>query len=95
MEERLVHFNLFGQEFTFLSDAPDDEVEQAIKLLRGELAGTRQAALSTVPSSKVLVLGCLRIAARYVELQKEFDGFRQQQGKSIDDLIDRVSSGID
>ncbi len=92
MEERLVSFNLFGQEFSFYSDAPEDEVEGAIAMLRDELEGTDLAARSTVPSSTMLVLGCLRLAASYVRLDKEFSSFRTKQELSIEKMIDKVSS---
>jgi len=95
MEERLVSFTLFGQEFSFYSDAPEYEVQGAIAMLRDELEGTDLAARSTVPSSTMLVLGCLRLAARYVNLDKEFSTFRTSQEKSIDKLINKVSSGME
>ncbi len=95
MEERLVSFNLFGQEFSFYSDAPEDEVQGAIAMLRDELEGTDLAARSTIPSSTMLVLGCLRLAACHVKLDKEFSLFRTQQKQAIDTLIDRISSCIE
>ncbi|HHD64680.1 MAG TPA: cell division protein ZapA [Desulfobulbaceae bacterium] len=91
MEERLVHFALFGQEFTFYSDAPESEVEEVVRILRSELEGSEGEYVSTVPSSKLLVLGCLRIAARYVKVNREFNAYRNRQGRSIDDLIDKMS----
>ncbi len=95
MEERLVSFTMFGQEFTFYSDAPDDEVQGAIAMLREELEGTDLAVRSTVPSSTMLVLGCLRLAARYVNLDKEFNAFRTDQEQSVDKMINKLSSGIE
>ena len=91
MEDRLVSFALFGQEFTFYSDAPENEVEEVVEILRSELEGSEGKYVSTVPSSKMLVLGCLRIAARYVRVNREFDTYRDRQGQSIDDLIDKIS----
>jgi cell division protein ZapA len=91
MEERLVHFSLFGQEFTFYSDAPESEVEEVVRILRSELEGSDGKYVSTVPSSKLLVLGCLRIAARYVKVSREFHAYRNRQGRSIDNLIDKMS----
>ncbi len=91
MEERLVRFALFGQEFTFYSNAPENEVEEVVDILRSELEGADGEYASTIPSSKLLVLGCLRIAARYVSLNKEFDTYRNSQGRSIDHLIDKMS----
>lgn len=91
MEERLVRFSLFGQQFTFYSDAPENEVNEIVDILRHELEGAGGEYASTVPSSKLLVLGCLRIASRYVSLSREFEAYRNQQGRSIDDLIDKMS----
>ena len=95
MEERLVSFTLFGQEYSFYSDAPEEEVQGAIAMLCDEFEGSDLAARSTVPSSTMLVLGCLRLAARYVKLEGEYKAFRARQEKSIDSLINRVSSGIE
>jgi len=95
MEERLVSFTLFGQKFSFYSDASEEEVDGAVAMLREELEGTDLAARSTVPSSTMLVLGCLRIAARYVKLDQEYSSFRTSQDQSIAQLIDKVSESID
>lgn len=93
--ERRVEFKLFGQEFSFYTDASEEEVEQVINLVRSELDEGGQAVRTSLPSSKMLVLVCLRIAARFVQLEKEFDQFRSRQDKSIDNLINKVSSSID
>ena len=91
MKERLVRIKLFGQEFTFYSDAPADEVDEVVELLRQEFETDDRTRLGSVPSSKLLVLGCLRIAARYVRLQREYQAYRRRQDQSIDQLIDRMS----
>ena len=90
--ERRVRFELFGQEFSFYTDATEEEGELVIDMVRTELGGDERG---TLPSNKMLVLCCLKIAARYVQLEKEFKTFRSRQGASIDKLIDKVSSGID
>jgi len=41
------------------------------------------------------VLVCLRIAARYVELEKRFERFRSKQEASIDKLISKLSDGAE
>jgi cell division protein ZapA len=95
MQDRLVRFHLFGQEFTFYSAAPEDEVDSAIALLRQELEADDKMSRSSVPSSKMLVLGCLRIAAKYVQLNQEYVEFRRVQERSVAHLIDKVSSELD
>lgn len=92
--ERRVRFNLHGQEFSFYTDASVEEVEQVINMVRSELDEGHRGVHTSVPSNKILVLGCLKIAARYVQLEKEYERFRANQDKSIDKLIDRVSSSI-
>ncbi|PIE60747.1 MAG: cell division protein ZapA [Desulfobulbus propionicus] len=94
MKERLVSFNLFGQEFTFYSDASDEEVEAVIRLLRDELENEKTMTRGAIPSSKVLVLGSLRLAARYVLLEQEVKKSRKEQEQSVARLIDKVSATL-
>ena len=95
MQDRLVRFHLFGQDFTFYSAAPESEVDSAITLLRQELEIDDTMSRSSVPSSKMLVLGCLRMAAKYAQLSREYSEFRQVHERSIAHLIDKVSSELD
>ncbi len=101
MEERLISFTLYGQEFSFYSDVPDDEVQEAVSILRQELGEPDEVGpTTTVPSSTLLVLACLRIAARHVSLQREFDEFYAERKKYkrsnevISRLIDHVSIAL-
>ena len=93
--ERRVDFKLFGQEFSFYTDSSEEEVEQVINMVRSELDEGGQGIRTSLPSSKMLVLVCLRIAAKFVKLDKEFAQFRSKQDESIDKLISKVSSSID
>jgi len=95
MEERLVRFTLFGQEFTFFSDATEEEVDAVIALLREELEGGQSYNRSTVPSSKMLVLGCLRITAKYIHLQREYAQYRQAQNEVVSALIEKILLAVD
>jgi len=92
--ERLVRFKLLGHNFSFYTDALDEDVEQIISLVKEEVESNSPQNRSTVPSSKTLILACLQLAARYVELKREFSTYRQQQDKRIDTLIDKVASEI-
>ncbi|MGB5686460.1 MAG: cell division protein ZapA [Candidatus Electrothrix sp.] len=102
MEERLISFTLYGQEFSFYSDVPDDEVQEAVSMLRQELGDNEEVGpTTTVPSSTLLVLACLRIAARHVSLQRDYNGFFTERAKYkgsnklISKLIERVSIALD
>ncbi len=95
MQDRLVRFHLFGQEYTFFSDAPEDEIESIIALLREELDSGEKLSRSAMPSSKMLVLGCLRMTAKYVQLSRECTACRQAQQQMIERLIDRLAAGLE
>ena len=102
MEERLISFTLYGQEFSFYSDVPDDEVQEAVSMLRQELGEPDEISPTTaVPSTTLLVLACLRIAARHVSLQRDFNGFSAERekykgsNKLISKLIERVAITLD
>lgn len=92
--DRLVRFSLFGQEFSFYTDAPEEEVAKIITFIRKELDAD-EGGPSTFPSNKMVVLGCLRMAAKYIELEKEFAEFRKEQGLAIDKLIAKVSTEVE
>ena len=95
MQDRLVRFTLFGQEFTFYSDASEDEVGAVIALLKQELEEGGAASRSSVPSSKMLVLGCLRIAAKYVQCQRAQHRDDEVQRQRIAHLIEKIVSVTD
>lgn len=95
MQERLICFTLFGQEYTFYSDAPDEEVEAVIAMLREELEGQEAFYRSTVPSSKRLILGCLRITAKYIHLQREQARLGQVQEEAIAALQEKILKAVE
>ncbi|CAK8713954.1 MAG: cell division protein ZapA [Candidatus Electronema aureum] len=85
MDERRISVALFGQEFSFYTDAPDEEVQQAVTLLREELELTGLSLNgNAVPSSTMLVLGCLRLVARCVSQENAFSRFQAERKLDIE-----------
>lgn len=95
MEERRIAFHLLGREFTFYSDAPDEEVEQVFALLREEFADQENAGRSTVPASGRLFFGCLRMAARLVRERNRQQGVCAEQRRAIEAMIGKLLSHLD
>lgn len=93
--ERLVQLELFGQDFSFYTDASEEDVELIVNMVRAELGAEESGSRTPLPSNKMLVLGCLKIAARCVQVEKDFETFRVRQDESIDKLIGKVSSEIE
>ena len=92
--ERLVQFELFGQDFSFYTDASEEDVTCIIDMVRTELGEDQSGKRAPLPSNKMLILGCLKIAAKCVQLEKDFESFRIQQDESISKLIGKYSSEI-
>lgn len=93
--ERLVHIELFGQDFSFYTDASEEDVERIVSVVRQELGTDVSGAKAPVPSNKMLVLCCLQIAARCVQAEKDLESFRSKQDETIDKIIGRVSSELE
>lgn len=95
MQERRVDFQLFGQEFSFYSDAPDEEIRQVIALLKEEFASQEKAGTKTLPSTNLLVFGCLRMTVRLVRERAESQAAFAEQQRSIGAIIAKVVSHLD
>ena len=92
--ERLVQLELFGQDFSFYTDASEEDVARIIELVRTELGADQPGKIKQLPSSKMLILGCLKIAAKCVQAEKDLETFQSEQDKSISKLIGKYSSEI-
>jgi cell division protein ZapA len=92
--ERLVRFELLGQEYSFYTGAPESEVADILELVK-ELVKENMAGVSgAIPVSKVAVLVSLNIASRYVELKSKFEQYRADTEQRISSLSSRIDSGL-
>lgn len=74
--ERLVRFELLGQEFQFYTATGEKEMDEILSLVRREVEGDGNARRGNVPASKVAVMACLNIALKYVQLKQEYERYR-------------------
>ena len=89
---RLVKFEVLGQEFPLYTDAPEEEVNEILDLVRSQFEGQAQTSSTGVlPANKIAVLSSLNMAGKYVKLKKDFEAYK----KSLDELLDRVTRNID
>jgi cell division protein ZapA len=93
--ERLVRFELIGQEFAFYTGAPEEEVNEIIKLVTDLVQeNSSPGATGSIAVGKVAVLASLNIASKYVEIKRDFNAYRQETesrlarlGKQIDEEL--------
>lgn len=74
--ERLVKFELLGQEYKFYTAASEEELKAILSLVRQLVENSSGQATGTLPVGRVAILACLNIASQYVKLKQEFDDYR-------------------
>jgi len=92
--ERLVRFELLGQEYTFYTGAPEDEVADILNLVQGLVQENMYGASGLLPVSKVAVLVSLNIASRYFELKSNFDRYKADTEQRVAGLTRQIDLGL-
>ena len=93
-QERQVRIELLGQEYRFFTAATDEEVAAILSLVR-ELVETDVTAHSgTLVSVRVVTLACLNIASRYVRLKTEFDRFRLENSRHLQEIAAAIEKDL-
>ena len=75
--ERLVEFELLGQNFKFYTAASEEEMRSILSLVRQLVEPGSNNVSGTLPVGKVAVMACLNIASKYVKLQQEFEEYKR------------------
>ena len=89
--ERLVKFEVLGQEYPLYTDAPEEDIEEILHLVKMQIENNSKASKSRLPSNKVAVLTSLNMAGKYVKLKRDFEQYKQY----MSELVDRLTSVIE
>lgn len=92
--ERLVEFELLGQEYKFYTGASEEEMQAILSLVRQLVETEPKTTVGTLASGKKAILACLNIASRYVKLQQEFTDYRESTEERISGLSDEIRKGL-
>ncbi|BCL59873.1 hypothetical protein DGMP_05660 [Desulfomarina profundi] len=93
-KERLVRFELMGQEYAFYTGASEEEMESILSLVRSLVKPGPAGGSGTLPVSKIAILACLNIASRYVKLKQEFKDYREDSEQRIARLNKKIGAGL-
>ena len=88
--ERLVKFEVLGQEFPLYTDAPEEDVQEILHLVKTQLEEANPGISRGLPANKAAILTSLNIAGQYVRLKREYTEYRQQVESSLDSLSERI-----
>jgi len=89
--ERLVKFEVLGQEYPLYTDAPEEDIEEILHLVKMQIENQSKSSKSMLPANKVAVLTSLNMAGKYVRTKRDFEQYKQQMGE----LVDRLTSVIE
>ncbi len=93
-KERLVKFELLGQEYAFYSAASDEEMKSILALVRQLVENGSAHSTGTLPVGKIAIMSCLNIASRYVKLKQEFKEYKDDSEKRIANLSDEIRARL-
>ena len=82
---RSVKFEVFGQEYSLYTEAPEEDVQEILEMVRSHLHETSKAS-NVMPSSKTAILASLNMAGKYVQLKRDFENYRSE--------VDAISSQL-
>lgn len=93
-KERMVTFELLGQEFKFYTAASDEELQSILSLVRQLLDTGPSQKTATLPVGRVAIMACLNIASRYVKLEQEYAGYRRDSEERLLRLNENIRAKL-
>jgi len=90
--ERLVKFKVLGQEYPLYTDAPEQDVQEILQLVKCQLEDAGNSSAHVLPANKIAVLTSLNIASKYVKLKREYQEYRQNVEEKINLLSQRIEN---
>lgn len=93
-KERLITFELLGQEYKFYSAASEDDVKSILSLVQQLVEENSSQQVGTLPASKIAILACLNIASRFVKLEQEFKEYKLDSAKRFARLNDEIRTKL-
>jgi len=89
--ERLVKFEVLGQEYPLYTDVPEEDIEEILHLVKVQIENHSKSTKSLLPANKVAVLTSLNMAGKYVRMKRDFEQYKEQMSV----LVDRLTSVIE
>ncbi len=87
--ERLVKFEILGQEYPLHTDAPEEDVREILDLVKTQMEAHAKSSRTPL-SIKIAVLVTLNMAAKYVRLKRDHERLRRKEDLAVDQLVARI-----
>ena len=93
-KERLVKFDILGQEYKFYTAASEEEMRSILTLVRQLVESGSDGVTGTLPVGKIAIMACLNIASRYVKLQQDFDNYKRDSEERMVGLSEEIRAKL-
>jgi cell division protein ZapA len=87
--ERLVKLEVLGQEYPFYTNAPPEEIDEILELVKTQLESVNHPS-SRMPSHKLAILTSLNMAGMYVKLKRDYEAYRREMDEEIVRLTKKI-----
>ena len=88
--ERLVKFEVLGQEYPLYTDASEEDVAEILDLVKSQFESYARSA-SSLPVNKLAILTSINMAGKYVKLKKDFELYKIR----VDAIVGQVNDRLD
>lgn len=92
--ERLVKFELLGQEYRFYTAASEEELKSILSLVRQLVENGSTQTTGTLTVGRVAIMACLNVASQYVKLKQEFDDYRWDSEQRMVRLSEEIRAKL-
>jgi len=89
--ERLVKFEVLGQEYPLYTDAPEEELEEILYLVKSQIEDQSKSSKSLLPANKIAILTSLNMAGKYVRLKRDFEIYKDTVDQSLERIITKIA----
>jgi cell division protein ZapA (FtsZ GTPase activity inhibitor) len=92
--ERLVKFEVLGQEYPLYTDAPEEDVEEILNLVKSQIEDHSKTTRNTLPANKIAVLTSLNMAGKYVRLKRDFEKYKNETDQAVSRLTEKIANSL-
>ena len=92
--ERLVKFEVLGQEYPLYTDAPEEDIEEILNLVRMQIESQSKSSKSVLPANKVAVLTSLNMAGKYIRMKRDFERYKQEMTERVERLTSVIKNSL-
>ena len=93
--ERLVRFELLGQQFSFYTEETEEDMERILSLVRDVVREDSDGPKGSLLVAKIAVRACLKMASDCVSMQRDSLQHSEDYARRISQLNEDIASHLE